>query len=72
MTTRIHFDSEDAAVEAAEILDDNEYEVAVIKERFAGEDDDEEIVWVVATTADEVSVREFLDLDDEAWVEVDE
>lgn len=71
MTTRVHYDEAEAAQEAAEILDDEGFEVAVIAERFAGEDDDEEVDYVLATTADEAAVRDLLSLDDEAWVEVD-
>lgn len=49
--TRLHFDSEDDASATAEALAAAEIEVALIKERFAGEDDDEAISFVVATPA---------------------
>lgn len=71
MVTRVHFEEETDAADAADVLYDAGQEVAVIKERFAGEDDDEEIVFVLATPCDEAKVRELLDLDEDAWVESD-
>lgn len=51
MVSRMHFDDEDEAVKAAEAIDQAGHEVALIKERFAGEDDDEAVDYVVATPA---------------------
>ncbi|MDN5562958.1 hypothetical protein EDD41_3314 [Luteococcus japonicus] len=52
MVSRMHFEDEDEAVKAAEAIDAAGHEVALIKERFAGEDDDEAIDFVVATPAE--------------------
>jgi alkanesulfonate monooxygenase SsuD/methylene tetrahydromethanopterin reductase-like flavin-dependent oxidoreductase (luciferase family) len=49
--TRIHLDDEDAAARLAERIDALGFEVAVIAERFAGEDDDEAMEYVVCTPA---------------------
>ncbi|GAA1396877.1 hypothetical protein [Luteococcus peritonei] len=70
MVSRIHFDDEQEAIEAAELLDGAGHEVALIKERFAGEDDDEEIDFVVATpaTADEVRAL----VGEDSFVETDD
>lgn len=51
MVTRIHFEDADDADRAAEQLFAAGHEVAIVRERFAGEDDDEAIDHVVATTA---------------------
>ena len=47
MITRIHLDDEDEATALASAIDERGYEVVVIAERFAGEDDDEAIEYVV-------------------------
>ena len=49
--TRIHLDDEDEAQALAEAIDARGFEVAVIGERFAGEDDDEALEYVVCTPA---------------------
>lgn len=54
--TRLHFESEDDANATAEALAAAELEVALVKERFAGEDDDEAISFVVATPASQEQV----------------
>ena len=41
--TRIHLDDEDRATALAEAIDARGHEVAVVRERFAGEDDDEAV-----------------------------
>ena len=51
MVTRLHFDDATLADEAAEALFAAGHEVAVVRERFAGEDDDEAVDYVVATPA---------------------
>lgn len=51
MVSRMHFDDEAQAVEAAEKIDAAGYEVAIVQERFAGEDDDEAVEYVVASPA---------------------
>lgn len=60
MVTRIHFEDADAADQAAEQLFEAGHEVAIVRERFAGEDDDEAIEHVVATTASEQQARDTL------------
>lgn len=72
MVTRVYFDDPEPADEAAHVLYEAGHEVAVIKERFAGEDDDEDVSYVLATPAPEETVRTLLTLDDDAWVETDE
>ncbi|WP_420175398.1 hypothetical protein [Luteococcus sp. OSA5] len=57
MVSRMHFDDEDEAIKAAEAIDQAGFEVALIKERFAGEDDDEDVDHVVATPASVDEVR---------------
>lgn len=57
MVTRIHFDDGEDADALADVLYAAGHDVAVIKERFDGEDDDEEIDYVVATPATEAQVR---------------
>lgn len=57
MVTRIHFEDADEADRAAEQLFAAGHEVAIVRERFAGEDDDEAIEHVVATTASGDEVR---------------
>lgn len=56
MVTRIHFDNAEDADATSEAIAEAGFEVALIKERFAGEDDDEEIAFVVATPASEAEV----------------
>ena len=48
---RLSFAVEDEASASAAAIAEAGHEVAVVKERFAGEDDDEEVVFVVATPA---------------------
>lgn len=47
--TRVHFEDSDEADQAAQTLADAGREVAIIKELFDGEDDDEDAVFIVAT-----------------------
>ncbi|MGA4507219.1 hypothetical protein ACQB6R_05845 [Propionibacteriaceae bacterium G1746] len=61
--TRIHLDDEDRANELAQAIDALGHEVAVIKERFAGEDDDEAISWVVCTPATRDVLADLVDED---------
>lgn len=51
MIARIHCDDETDAKALAEAIDARGHEVAIIKERFAGEDDGEAISYVVCTPA---------------------
>ena len=60
MVTRIHVDDADLADEAAEALFSAGHEVAIIRERFAGEDDDEAVEYVVATPATKQEVVDAL------------
>ena len=53
MIARIHLDDQAEATTLAETLDALGHEVAIIKERFAGEDDGEAITFVVCTPADQ-------------------
>lgn len=70
MVSRIHFEDEDEAVRAAEAIDAAGHEVALVKEHFAGEDDDEAIDHVVATPASAQQVRDLLGED--VFVETDQ
>ncbi|MGA4668631.1 hypothetical protein ACPCG0_02330 [Propionibacteriaceae bacterium Y1923] len=63
MVTRVHFDDESEATALAQALDALGHEVAVILERFAGEDDDEAVDWVVYTPADADVLAELVDED---------
>ncbi len=56
MVIRIHVEDEKAAQAAAEALAEQQHEVALLRERFAGEDDDEAVELVVATTAPRAEV----------------
>lgn len=58
MVTRIHFEDEGEANEFASKVDDLGHEVAVINERFAGEDDDEAVEYVVCTPASRAELFE--------------
>ena len=72
MVTRIHFDEAERADEAAESLFTAGYEVAVVRERFAGEDDDEDVEFVVATPASVAQAHEVLgDLGPDVFVTED-
>lgn len=61
--TRIHLDDEDRATSLAEAIDARGHEVAVVRERFAGEDDDEAVEFVVCTPAEESALADLLDED---------
>ncbi len=72
MVTRIHFHDAERADEAAEALFAAGYEVAVVRERFAGEDDDEDLDHVVATPVSAEEAGAVLgDLGDEVFVTED-
>lgn len=58
--TRIAFDDQSEAEQTAQALFDAGFETALLKERFEGEDDDEEVVHVVATTASEAEARSLI------------
>ncbi len=70
MVSRIHFDEETEAVEAAEKIDAAGFEVVLIQERFAGEDDGEAVDYVVATPATVDELRAVVG--DEVFIEADE
>lgn len=71
MVTRVHVDDGEDADALAEVLYNAGYDVAVVKERFDGEDD--EIDYVVATPATVEQVRAAApDLDPELFVEADD
>lgn len=69
MVTRLHVDDEDAAEQLAAAIDARGHEVAVVRERFAGEDDDEAIEYVVCTTAGVAELDGLVG--DEVFVEAD-
>lgn len=69
MVTRIHLDDEADATALAESIDALGHEVAIIKERFAGEDDGEAVSFVVCTPADKDALVDLVDED--AFVEYD-
>lgn len=60
MVTRIHCEEEDQAEQLAEAIDAAGHEVAVVKERFAGEDDDEALEFVVCTPTARDALAEVL------------
>jgi hypothetical protein len=70
VTTRIYLSDSDQATALAEAIDDLGYEVAVITERFAGDDDDEAIEHVVYTPATIEQLGALIPAD--AFVESDE
>ena len=51
MITRIHLEDAEAADDLATAIDAAGHEVAVVQERFAGEDDGEAVEYVVCTPA---------------------
>ena len=69
MVTRIHLDDESDANELAAAIDARGHEVAIIKERFHGEDDGEAIQYVVCTPATRDVLADLVDED--VFVETD-
>lgn len=69
MAIRIHCDDEAQAGEQAELLRTGGYAAELTTERFAGEDDDTELVHVVTTDAPVEIVREAVEGTD-AFIEV--
>ena len=55
------FWEDDAARAVAEALDDRGFDVRLARERFAGEDDDEDHPWVVVTDAPAALVEGLLE-----------
>lgn len=68
MPVRITFHELDAADELVAVLTTAGFEAGVSQERFAGEDDGEEVVHVVHTDAPAAEVGELVG-DTDAWVE---
>jgi hypothetical protein len=66
----IFFDEEVAARVAARLERDG-YEAHVVRERFAGEDDDEDHPWAVVTEAPEFVLEVLVDEHD-GWLDADE
>jgi hypothetical protein len=69
VTLRVTFHDPDEAEALAEALLTGGYDAGVVRERFAGEDDDEEVVHVVHTDAPPEEVAELVEGHD-AWLEV--
>ena len=61
MTTRAMFWDDDAARAVAAALEDRGLDAEVVRERFAGEDDDEDHPWVVLTDAPALLVESLLE-----------
>ncbi len=71
MTTRgIFFDEDDARAVVARLVGDG-YDASMLRERLAGEDDDEDHPWAVLTDAPEV-VLELLVDEHDGWLDVEE
>lgn len=58
--TRIHTDGEERATDLARRIDERGLDVAVIAERFAGEDDGEAVEFVVHVRADRSAVDDLV------------
>jgi hypothetical protein len=69
VTVRVTFHDADEADALVQALLTGGYDAGVARERFSGEDDDEEIVYVVHTDAPAAELAELVDGID-AWVEV--
>ena len=61
MTSRALFWEDDAARAVADALEDGGFDARVARERFAGEDDDEDHPWVVFTDAPAALVETLLE-----------
>ncbi|MET0998692.1 MAG: (deoxy)nucleoside triphosphate pyrophosphohydrolase, partial [Marmoricola sp.] len=70
MTRGVFFDEEHARAAAARLAQDG-FEATCRRQRFAGEDDDEDHPWVVATDAP-VVLLELLVEEYDGWLEADE
>jgi hypothetical protein len=68
VTTRAQFFDEDDARTVAALLEDAGFDAALGRERFAGEDDDEDHPWLVTTDAPAAKVRALVDEHD-GWVD---
>ena len=68
---RVVFHEEDDAAAVAARLRAGGFDAAVVRERFAGEDDDEDHPWSVVTDAPEVVV-EVLAEEHDGWVDHDD
>lgn len=65
---RVFFDEEAQAVDAVRRLGDAGFEAVVDRERFAGEDDDEDRAWVVTSDAPTMMLELLADEYD-GWVD---
>jgi len=65
---RVTFHDADHADELVAVLTTGGFDAGLAKERFAGEDDGEDVVYVVHTDAPVADVEELL-LDTDAWIE---
>ena len=70
MTTRAMFWDDDAARAVAAALEDRGLDAEVVRERFAGEDDDDDHPWVVLTDAPATLVETLVERYD-GWLDDD-
>ena len=68
MPLRVTFHDPEPADELVATLSTGGFDAAVARERFAGDDDGEEVVYVVHTDAPTADVEDLL-TDEDAWVE---
>lgn len=68
MPVRVTFHESDEADELVSVLVTGGFDAGVAKERFAGEDDGEDVVYVVHTDAPAADVEELI-ADSDAWLE---
>lgn len=66
----IFFEEDDARAVAARLRSDG-FDADVVRERLAGEDDDEDHPWAVVTDAPDIALELLVDELD-GWLEVDE
>ncbi len=68
MPLRVTFHDSGDADELVTLLTTAGFEAGVVRERFAGDDDGEEVVYVVHTDAPDTEVAELV-ADRDAWIE---
>lgn len=60
--TRIYFDAAEDSVELAKALEAEGYDVESVREAFAGEDDAEDLAWVLVVAQDDDRIVELVDV----------